>query len=148
SQTSAEIAFGDFERFVRCLDAFGVRLDHTFALLEIQKSASHFGGDRAPCCFERCHGRFPPRPGGLHSSFSGEAVEKMPAAAHANQISVIEFRPDRRVALVVNFVARKSLNVWTQLALVDLQLSIFNLDIDLPFSYFGALGVGPAETFV
>jgi hypothetical protein len=72
----------------------------------------------------------------------------MPASTNAGKIAVVKFRTDRWIALVVNFVAGKKLNVRTKLASVDQILSIFNFDVDLARFDFGSVYVGAAETFV
>ena len=104
SQTGRQIGLGDFERFVRRLHAFRLRFEDTLALLKIEKRASHFGGDATPRGFERCHCRFAARARGLHSAFGRETVEKMPGRIYPDQITVIEFLSDKRIALVVNFI--------------------------------------------
>src|ERR1043166_5754000 len=107
------------------------RLEHAVRLFEIEKGAADFRGHRAARGFERSLGCFATRASRLHAAFGRESVEEMPRAAHADKITVIKFRTGRGIALVVNFVARKSLNVRTQFAPVDLVLSIFDLNIDL-----------------
>ena len=72
----------------------------------------------------------------------------MPGRIYPDQITVIEFLSDKRIALVVNFVPRKNLNMWTKLTSVDQILSIFNFDVDLARFDFGAVRIGAAETFV
>jgi len=140
SQSGGEIRLRNLERFIGCLDTFGRRFEHALGLFEIKKRAPDFRGNAAARSFQRRHRRVPARVGRLHSSFGGEAVENVPGPIHAHQITVIEFRTDQRVALVVNFVAGKGLDVRTQLASVDQILSIFNLDI-----FFARLDLGPAR---
>ena len=148
SQTGGEICLRNLKRFIGRLHTFRCRFEHGLALLKIEKCAPHFRGDGAPRGFERRHCRFAARAGGLHSAFGRETVEKMPGRIYPDQITVIEFLSDKRIALVVNFVPRKNLNMWTKLTAVDQILSIFNFDVDLARFDFGAVRIGAAETFV
>src|SRR5205807_1901088 len=140
--------FRNLERFISGLDIFRFRLEHVLGLFEIEKGAANFRGNRATRRFERSLGRFATRVSCLHPAFGREAVEQMPRPADADEITMIEFRTGRGVAFVVNFIARKSLEMRTQLAAIDLILSIFDLDVDLAGPYFGAFRVGTSETFV
>ena len=104
SQTGGEICLRNLKRFVGRLHTFRCRFEHGLALLNIEKRAPHFGGDAAPRGFERCHRRFATRVRGLHSPFGRKTVEKVPGRIYTDQITMIEFLSDKRIALVVNFV--------------------------------------------
>src|SRR5437764_11762153 len=67
---------------------------------------------------------------------------------HSDERTVVEFRTDVRVALAVNFVSGKKLNVRPQFAPVDRILSIFDLDVDLAGLDLSPFRFGPAETLV
>ena len=86
--------------------------------------------------------------GRLHSPLRGEAVEDVPRPIHADQITVVEFRADQWIALIVNFVAGKNLDVRPQFASVNQILSILDFDIYLARPDFGALRVGARERLV
>src|SRR5207302_8848035 len=128
--------------------SFRSRFKNVMASLETRKRAPPFGGARAPCGFECCDRRVAARVGGLHPAFGREPVEKMPRRIYARDIPVIEFRADHWVALVVNFIAGKKLNVWKKLASVDPILSILNRDVDLARFDFGPVHIGATKTFV
>ena len=148
SETGGEIGLCNLKRFVGRLDTFRCRFEHGLSLFEIEKRAPHFGRDPTAGGFERGDGGVAAGTGCLHSSFCGEAVEDVPCPVHPDQITVVEFRADQRIALIVNFVAGKSLDVRPQFASVDQILSIFDFDIYLARPDFGAVHIGSAKTFV
>ena len=75
-------------------------------------------------------------------------IKDVPPRIQAKHVTVVELVADFRIAFVVNFVAGKNADPWTQLAPVDDILSIFDFDLVLARFDQRPLGVGPDETFV
>ena len=95
SKSGGEIRFCDFERLVGPLDILRFGLKNIFRLLQVEKRASDFGGDRSARRFKRLHRRFAPGVRRLHSSLGREAVEEMPRpveVARANNVPWIAVR--------------------------------------------------------
>src|SRR5436190_4504916 len=84
SQSSGEIAFGDFESAICGLDISCLSFEHASSLFEIEKCTAHFRGYTAPCCCQGLHGRLAPGPRCLHPSFGSKSVEDIPSRVYSH----------------------------------------------------------------
>src|ERR1051326_8451639 len=72
----------------------------------------------------------------------------MPGGVYSVDIAMIELGADQRIALTVDFVSGKNLNMGPQFAAVHYVLAFLDLDIFLPGLDFRPFDVGAGETLV
>ena len=117
-EARGQVPLGDFEGLVSCLHGFRLRMQNTLGLLQIQERTSHIGVDRSFFRLQREHGRVASRSCCFHASFRGESVENFPASIHTHHVAVVEFLADLRIALVIDFVTGKHVDVGTKIAAI------------------------------
>ncbi len=147
-ETGIRICFCDLERFIRGLHVLGFALENVIRLLKIEKSASDIRCNRASHGFEGLYGSVAPRARGDDPPARGKAIEDVPARVQPDDVTVIEFVADSRIALVINFVTGERFQGRLRLAQVQFLLEFFDCDVDLARTNFRPIRVSAGEAFI